>query len=106
MKQQGKSQKEEGNQKLVNYMSNQTLLLQKLGFNTEEIDKEGFDIEKAVSEFNDKLAQRFQLLRIWIVMNTIRKRLCLCTILNLAYTLGNSTVGKKHELLNKFVGIF
>lgn len=41
-------------------MSNQTLLLQKLGFNTEEIDKEGFDIEKAVSEFNDKQLDVFK----------------------------------------------
>jgi len=41
-------------------MSNQTLLLQKLGFNTDEIEKEGFDIEKAVSEFNDKQLDVFK----------------------------------------------
>ena len=35
-------------------MSNQVLLLQKLGFNIEEIEKEGFDVELVLSDFSKK----------------------------------------------------
>lgn len=41
-------------------MSNQTLLLEKLGFSIEEIEKEGFDVEAAVSDFSKKQEDLFK----------------------------------------------
>lgn len=41
-------------------MSNQTLLLQKLGFNVEEIDKEEFDVETAIIDFSKRQEDLFK----------------------------------------------
>ena len=58
-----------------------------------------------IAELNYEFAQSFQLLWVWIIMDTIRQSLRLLTFLCLADALCHRAVGKEHEFLYQFVGI-
>ena len=58
-----------------------------------------------VAELHHELTQGFQLLWVWVVVDTIRQRLRLLAFLYLADAFRNRAVGKEHEFLYKFVGI-
>ena len=58
-----------------------------------------------VAELHHELTQGFQLLWVWVVVDTIRQRLRLLAFLRLADAFRNRAVGKEHEFLYKFVGI-
>ena len=58
-----------------------------------------------ISELYDELSERLHLLRIRVVVDTIREYLGLLALGHTAHTLGYRAVGKEHELLDELVGI-
>ena len=58
-----------------------------------------------IAELYYEFAQGFQLLWVWIIMDTIRQSFRLLTFLCLADALSHRAVGKEHKLLYKFIGI-
>ena len=59
----------------------------------------GFEL---VTELDDELAQCFRFLRVWIVVDTIRQRLCLRALLHFAHALGHGAVGGN---MNSSIGL-
>ncbi len=60
---------------------------------------------ETVAEFHDELTERLQLGRVRLVVNTVRQCLGLLPFFHLADALGDTPVGKEHELLNQLIGI-
>ena len=64
----------------------------------------------AIAELHDELAQVFKFHRVWFIVDTVRQRLNRQLLsfrhLGFSYVFSHGTVGKEHELLYEFVGIF
>ena len=58
-----------------------------------------------IAELRRELAQVLELLRIRVVVYTVRKRLGLLALRHLAHAFSHSLVSQKHKLLDEFVGI-
>ena len=59
-----------------------------------------------IAEFRHELAQVLEFLRIGLVVDTIRQRLCLLPLLHTSDGLCHRLISQQHELLDEFVGIF
>ena len=58
-----------------------------------------------ITELGDELAQILELRGVWLVVDTIRKRLGLCTLLHASYRFCHCLIGQQHKLLYQLVSI-
>ena len=58
-----------------------------------------------ISKLDDELPERFHLLRIRVVVDTIREDFGLLALRHATHMLGHRAVSQQHKLLNELVGI-